>query len=64
MKTESTVPVSVGLTATEVSRLYGPLISNSLYSSMKRGGLVLPMTASPPVTVASCMTTPSASRSR
>ncbi len=63
MKTASTTPVSVGLTATEVSLRYGPLISNSLYSSMNLGGDVLPMTTSPPVTWDSCMTTPSPSRS-
>ncbi len=59
--TLSTTPFSEGLTPIEVSRLYGPLTSNSLYSSMNLGGDVLPIKISPPVTIASCITAPSCS---
>ena len=48
----------------EVSRLYGPLTSNSLYSSMNLGGEVLPIKMSPPLTTASCIMAPSCSSRR
>ena len=46
--TVSTTPLSDGLTPIEVSLLYGPFTSNSLYSSMNLGGLVFPISISPP----------------
>ncbi len=62
--TVSITPVSEGLTPIEVSRLYGPVDSNSLYSSINRGGLVFPIKISPPLTDASVATTPSSSKRR
>src|SRR5574338_863140 len=62
--TVSTTPVSDGLTPIDVSRLYGPLDSNSRYSSMNLGGLVLPIRMSPPTAFDSVATTPSSSSKR
>ena len=59
----STTPFSEGLTPMDVSRLYGPEASNSRNSSMNRGGLVLPISTSPPSTAASADMTPSSSSS-
>ena len=59
--TVSTTPCSDGLTPTDVSRLYGPLVSNSLYSSINLGGLVFPIKISPPSTPDSVATIPSSS---
>ena len=64
MTTVSTMPVSDGLTDTDVSRRYGPAWSYSRNSSRKRGGLVLPMSMSPPETEASADTAPSSSSRR
>ena len=64
MTTVSTMPVSEGLTPIDVSRLYGPLCSNSRYSSINLGGLVFPMRMSPPVTDDSVETIPSSSNKR
>ena len=61
--TVSTTPVSEGLTPIEVSRLYGPFTSNSLYSSINLGGLDFPIRISPPRTCDSVATTPSSSKS-
>ncbi len=63
MKIASTIPVSEGRMSTEVSRIDGPLTSNSLYSSKNLGGLILPTKTSPPETAASKLTMPSGSRS-
>ena len=53
-----------GLIDTDVSRLYGPLLSNSRYSSINLGGLVLPMSISPPTTLDPAAIIPSSSNKR
>ena len=46
----------------DVSRIDGPLTSNSLYSSRNLGGLILPMRTSPPTTGDSRLIMPSGSK--
>jgi len=64
MNIPSTVPVSEGRMSTDVSRIDGPLTSNSLYSSRNLGGLILPIKTSPPTTCDSKLIMPSGSKRR